>query len=186
MRLLKKIITKKTTTKEITTEDKVEKYFEKPAKFSKKEQVKFSDHLIKNEELDIKTAGTVTAGISYAIKTNTQVQKINFRTLCMAFTTLNTCLEKFDKLSDVWKEAGKKYYEEWCRRIGSAGDNPTAKDLKDKGLLQDEDNLKEFGTPNSGTVNLYVDRLDDLGISKTKSKEEIFKFYEKVQNNNNK
>lgn len=183
MGLLKKIITKIIT--KITTKDKVKKYFKKPAKFSKEEQVKFSDHLIKNEKLDRKTAGIVTAGINYAIKIDSEVQKIEFRTLCMAFTTLDECLKKFKKLSNVWKEAGKKYYKEWRRRIKSAGSNPNTKDLKDKKILQDEGNLKEFANPNSDTVKLYADRFNNLGIPNTKSKK-IFEFYEKVQNNNNK
>ena len=102
----------------------------------------------------------------------------------MAFTTLDVCLEKFKKLSNVWKEAGKKYYKEWRRRIKSAGSNPNTKDLKDKKILQDEGNLKEFANPNSDTVKLYAGRFNNLGIPNTKYKK-IFDFYKSVQDNNN-
>lgn len=138
--------------------------------------------------LTAQEAGPLTAGADYCIKSK-KIVGMDFRSLCMAFQTLANCVKlskkhkkDLGKFEEYWKNAGKKYSDEWIKRIQKAlSNNKTALDakiFKTHKLIQDSDNIDSL----INSKAKYKDYFNTLEID-DRTLEYIFKVYESAAKN---
>lgn len=138
--------------------------------------------------LTAQEAGPLTAGADYCIKSK-KIVGMDFRSLCMAFQTLANCVKlskkhkkDLGKFEEYWKNAGKKYSDEWIKRIQKAlSNNKTsldAKIFKTHKLIQDSDNIDSL----INSKAKYKDYFNTLEID-DRTLEYIFKVYESAAKN---
>lgn len=138
--------------------------------------------------LTAQEAGPLTAGADYCIKSK-KIVGMDFRSLCMAFQTLANCVKlskkhkkDLEKFEEYWKNAGKKYSDEWIKRIQKALSNnktaPDAKIFKKHELIQDSDNIDSL----INSKAKYKDYFNTLEID-DRTLEYIFKVYESAAKN---
>lgn len=133
-------------------------------------------------------AVSLTAGADYYIESK-KIVGMDFRSLCMAFQTLANCVKlskkhkkDLGKFEKYWKNAGKKYSDEWIKRIQKAISNnkaaPDAKIFKTHKLIQDSDNIDSL----INSKAKYKDYFNTLEID-DRTLEYIFKVYESAAKN---